>query len=147
LWDGETGALLGSFPVIGHAFTSVTWSPDGKQLAWDADGTVTLGQVATCIQRRTSFRGHGAAWSPKDDRLAVGDRYTIRIHDAGTGTLLGSWPTSADRNEQVCWSPDGLRIASVVDYAVDVREVATGHAPFAPLAHTQRVLWLAWSPD
>src|SRR5579871_1594354 len=149
LWDGEDGRLLANLPGDNHAIASVSWSPDGKWLAWDTeDGTVRLREMSAGTVSRVSFRGHGAAWSPRGDRMAVGERpYKIRIHDAQTGALVSSWPTSVDSNNLPFWSPDGVHIASLSDYAVEVREAATGHAPFPPLRHTQRVEVLAWSPD
>jgi WD40 repeat protein/serine/threonine protein kinase len=149
LWDAQQGRLLDTVAGSDSVINCISWSPDGKWLTWDTEnGTITLRELATGALMPCSFQGHGAAWSPTGNRLAVGVRpYKIRIQDAETGALVNSWPTSVDSENEPFWSPDGARIASVSDYAVDVREAATGRAPFSPLRHTQRVQALAWSPD
>src|SRR5207245_10029863 len=131
-----------------HRMTSVSWSPDGKRLAWDSyNGAITLADVATVAQRQASFRGNEAVWSPKGNHLAVAQQYKISIYDADTGALADCWPTSANYNNPLLWSPDAAHLASVADYAVEVREAATGRVRFPPLRHTQRVKALAWNPD
>jgi Tol biopolymer transport system component len=108
---------------------NISWSPDGKRLAFDgpstslgsghalyiinADGT-GLRQVG-----RGDLRRYNPAWSPDGTKLAFvqdngsgagsGDIYTITTAGASLTRLTtsGSWDGSPD------WSPDGTRIAYV----------------------------------
>ena len=109
VWDVQQGRLLESVAGSDSGITCISWSPGGQWLAWDTErGTITLRELATGALRPSSFQGQGVAWSPTGDRLAVGVRpYKIRIHDAVTGALVNSWPTSVDSDNEPFWSPDG----------------------------------------
>ena len=137
-WDGSdrTPITTDTKPKFG-----VTWSPDGKQLAYgyynggfrvavvNADGTGAH-DVAT---------GENPSWSPDGTRIAYDDsKFHIFVANAD-----GSNAHQIADGEKPAWSPDGTRIAfDDKDDGFTVRLDGSDRQPVA-----SGLTELAWSPD
>ncbi|MFN8234437.1 MAG: hypothetical protein U0V56_13560 [Actinomycetota bacterium] len=118
--DGGTPERIGAMPGSGW---SVTWSPDGSQIAYltgnrrvevwvaNADGTDAhqiLADEPTELRDTT-----GLAWSPAGDRLALG----AGTHEPSGGSIYTFAPDGSDFTPVIVggsapvWSPDGSQIA------------------------------------
>jgi Tol biopolymer transport system component/DNA-binding CsgD family transcriptional regulator len=119
--DGSGRRVLGQqyIPYEGGN-TKVTFSPDGRWLAWDAgvqgdgsalfvatvDGSGTI--IPSCAPDPCIQPGAGPAWSPDGSRLAWSEDGHIYV--AETGIWEGH---AVAEGAQPAWSPDGARIAYV----------------------------------
>lgn len=133
LWDaaalkpGPSGgaqpaAQLGA--VIQNGLMSVTWRPDGKQIATGSlEGTIYLWD-STTLTLQTTLSGHvgyvwALAWDPQGTQLASASQdHTVRVWDT---TRPDEKPILLSEHEQpvsdVAWSPDGTLLASSSDDA------------------------------
>ncbi len=126
LWDvvsGRVAATIG--PPAG--FTSVTWSPDSRYLAW-SDGRQIVrwdrqaGQALPQPQPTwpaalgpptvDSHLGQ-IAWSPVSSSLAVVQASVITLWDGVSGAAQGKL-TADGPITQIAWSPDGTLLAGVL---------------------------------
>lgn len=106
---------------------AVSWSPDGRQLAWASVKGVFLGTADGKRQQRIYAADIDAPgeplWPPDGSRLLVhqaalppgatdpiGDLRTRFVLFDAEGKELARW-MARDRAETVAWSPDGKRIA------------------------------------
>lgn len=172
LWDGETGELVGRYPVTSlinpqalFDSQSITWSPDGTRIASRISYSFehTSIQIIGIPSGNILFEGieagelSGLAWSPDGTRLAV--PYLafpliapeIRIYDVTTTQLV---QTLTDPNLRVLnyvkWSPDGERIAATYathdEAGVMVWNTNTG-AVINQLPHETALVGYDWSFD
>lgn len=166
--DGTGGHVIGSGLV-----SAVTWSPDGRQLAFVRDDGLYVIDRDGSGTRLIASSGTRPTWSPDASRLAF-DRYSatecsvsgpsrlrLTIADVRTGRLRDI--SALEKPEKLAdlgiveWSPGGRRLL----YEVDESSSECGRAPTSRLYTigvdgTGRSLlatadsWLpgaAWSPD
>ncbi len=129
--------------------THPTWSPDGRQLAFEVDG----GKIAIVnldgSGRREFARGCDPAWSPDGEQIAFCDtrRGNREVHIA---TLQGETRrlTNTIHDEaNPCWSPDGGRLAFQRSRALGPDEVWIINADGSEPYYLVRGVEPAWSPD
>jgi serine/threonine protein kinase len=135
---------------------SVTWSPDGTQLASGGlnDHTVRVWD-APSGQQLQALEGHtrgvwSVAWSPDGAMLASGSSDgTVILWDAATGERLHTLEGHSGSVRGVAWSPDGTQLASggLDDRTVRVWDAATGERLRTLEGDSGRVLSVVWSPD
>jgi WD40 repeat protein len=140
-------------------------SPDGRRAAVaGTNGRVYVVELST--GQVTHLQAHAAdsreclvAFTPDGRRLVTADEpaagdTTVKLWDAGTLRLVGSWPYPHGGIYPFAVSPDGQRLATanqrpgVQEYRVDVWELATGrHVTEVEGRHTATPQQLAFSPD
>jgi WD40 repeat protein/serine/threonine protein kinase len=154
IWDTRTRqevrTLLGCSLSVG----SVTFSPDGKRLAWlDDDWTVKLCDTATGDNVLT-IRGERegcVAFSPDSKRIASGRT----VWDATTGREILNLKKQRGRIVSISFSPDGTMIASaaVITFEetksglVAISNATTGQELFTIDQQTDFINSVAFSPD
>lgn len=138
-----------------YNWLDLDWSPDGRRIAYDSDGTIALvnadGSAHTVLDTGTAGHDRQPSWSPDGRWIAFATRhdgevsvYAIRI-DGSQRRLL------AQHGAAPAWSPDGKRIAFRADHGVefvspDGKLLAAG-PPFragVPVGIDGRPVW---SPD
>lgn len=145
---------------------SLSWSPDGRLLAWTGNPFYAV-QVWDAIKHRqvTLYYGHktwgpaALAWSPDNTRLVTGScyglptsSYEIQIWEAQTGQVLSTFACHSGPIRALAWSPDGKRIVSGgMDGRLQVIDAEAMQQRGSELAgmqyENQQVMALAWSPD
>ena len=106
--------------MIDHAgwVSSVTFSPDGRTLAFADDTSVRLWDVSTWKPVRVldaSF-ARSVVFSPNGRILAFGSGYkTIKLCDVATGKIICILNGHASHVMSVAFSPDGCCLASGSD--------------------------------
>jgi WD40 repeat protein len=144
-------------PHTGHEYlvSSVSWSPDGCQIASGSyDGTLKLWDAESGDCLRT-FLGHsswvrGVAWSPDGLRVASGSfDATVKVWDArSAGACLLTLTGHPSGVLSVAWSPDGRRLASgSYGGTIQLWDAESGQCLCTWSGHGIGVLSVAWSPD
>ncbi|CAG7852082.1 Vegetative incompatibility protein HET-E-1 [Serendipita indica DSM 11827] len=118
LWDGTTGASLGTLEGHTGSVQCLAFSPDGRRLAsGSGDHTVclwdgTTGASLGTLEEHTNWV-ECLAFSPDGHRLASGsgDR-TVRLWDGTTGASLETLAGHTGPVRCLAFSPDGHRLAS-----------------------------------
>ena len=143
-----------SFTQTFGGIRSVTFSPDGEQLAiGDTNGEIHLWRVSDG-QTFLSYRGHtqwiwSIAWSPGGQILASGSAdYTIRLWNPNSGECLNTLPGHINIVFSVAWGPNGRILASgSADHTVKLWNSGSGKCLKTLRGHTSQVWAVAWSPD
>lgn len=130
-WNTSTWNPIWEHPSV----NSLSWSPDGKQVALvDANASTGLGTAINIVDAHTgqplkqlkAEKGITSInWSPDGSRIEVevqSVHSSIQILDASNGALLY---TFAENGDGGVWSPDGKYIAS--SQSVDVVEADQKH--------------------
>ena len=124
LWNAVTGRHKRTLDQRRWDVKSVAFSPDGFRLASGGRGGIRLWDVNTGVQLRMleahTPKGYASgvdslAFSPDGLTLAGGSGGwddTVRLWDAGTGDLLGTFKGHTLDVSSVAFSPDGLTLAS-----------------------------------
>jgi WD40 repeat protein/serine/threonine protein kinase len=140
----------------GHnaAVVSVSFSPDGKQIAsGSADGTIKIWDAGTSQLTATLDGQSGpvtsAALSPDGKRIASGSwGKTITVWDAVSGRELLKLTAHSQGVSSVAFSPDGKRLASGSwDKSVKVWDSSSGRELLTLKGHAGPVTSVAFSPD
>jgi WD40 repeat protein/serine/threonine protein kinase len=166
LRDASSGRTLHSFQAHAGAVRGLTFSPDGRRLAFAAGAHIKLWDVDSRRESASLAGGPqpivGLAISRDGKRLASASAdHVITIWDAPGAKGPPSWKVSAswevphDKNVRpapvyvpLVFSPDGQRLAEVYppDRRARLWEVATGRR-LLMAARTVETLALAYSPD
>jgi WD40 repeat protein len=165
VWDAEDGEQLLSIQKAWGSATSVTFSPDGKQIVvgyaeggpsatvWDAEtgqeirslvgGTDGVYSVAYSPDGKHILTGGGD--SDPSDELQFGE---ASLWDAEMGTKLVTFKGHVGVVNNVAFSPDGQRIVTVSeDKTVRLWNAETGQESLTLTGHNDIVLSAAFSPD
>jgi WD40 repeat protein len=157
VWDLETGGVTlsrdGHEGVLTGAAYAVSFSPDGRCLAYGVDGDVVLWDLSAG-QELFHLRGHErfatcVAFSP-DGRLLVSGSFKglVRLWDTLTGRLVRTIVAYDDPITSVAFRPDGRCLASAsFDRLVKIWNAASGEPVRTLRGHTGLVLGLAFCHD
>jgi WD40 repeat protein len=160
-WPAASG--FEEMHILGHGDTvnSVTWSPDGRQLAtgsnegqiriWDAVSGQLLRSLSSDRQRTGSRSWiNSVAWSPAGDLLLSADD-AIHLWDVATGAEVRVLDEVVGGIEAVRWSPDGTRFAwgniATGKGSVSIWDLSTMRQQTTLSGHGDWVSDFAWSPD
>jgi len=136
--------------------TAVTWSPDGRYIAWaNSDyNTVEAWEVAT---NRRVYVYYGprkdnataTALSPDGKYLAFGSAGTVQVWETAPWSHVYTFAWPSHMVNAVAWSPDSKRIASAgsLDPTVQVWDATDGGHVYIYGGHRTGVQSLAWSPN
>ncbi|PLB41707.1 WD40-repeat-containing domain protein [Aspergillus candidus] len=149
-WSPELRTLEGHSRIV----RSVTFSPDGQQLASGSDDkTIKIWDPATGHLRHT-LEGHSSsvksvAFSPDNQQLASGSNdKTIKIWNPATGYLRHTLEGHSNLVWSVAFSPDGQQLASgSFDNTIKIWNPITGHLRYTLEGYSSRVWSVAFSPD
>jgi WD40 repeat protein len=164
LWDGNDGTLLSTLTKISDYYIiSLSWSPDGKELA-----IVTLSTHVHiyCLDSREvihflqhSNQVNAVTWNPSGSYIAsASDDDTVRIwnpraQDSSSssgerGGGAGVFTKHRCAVRAVSWSSDGERIASGDECGnILIWHWATHQIMCSWNGHTDSIHTLIWSPD
>lgn len=176
LWDADTGREFGSRLVHPNLVKTLTYSPDGKQMAtvcWPEN----YGNVKTIKPQIKSWEVVDGrerysieseigifplAYSPDGKLLAAGEcsaakavgsfrdvaEALIRIFDADDGREIRSFVAHADDIFGLAFSPDGTKLASAsADRSVKVWNVDSGKQVLELQGHADGVRTVGFSRD
>ena len=154
------GAQLEKFSVAGDGGScAVTWSRDGRRLAYRSGQYVNVWQVVPEIQlvHETSGTGSAAiAYSPDDEEIAFCRGHDVVLYDLAAEiprcTLRGHTANVFD----IMWHPQGTRMATCgLDGTVRIWDVERGQEIITLAEQADKTsadAWtalfaVAWSPD
>lgn len=166
LWDVETGQNIDTFRVERGSTDSVSFSPEGKMLAWaDRLWDIETGQQLDIPLDRTLFE---VVFSP-DGKILAGTGIStvertragvIKFYEVETGRLINTltatqrtkWEESSKRVSSIAFSPDGQLLASgsADDGTIKLWDVEMGQhiATFTEKPEPESsMLCVAFSPD
>lgn len=134
---------------VGEVF-SVSWSPDGKRIAFTVrrDDSIHLYRLATGKARtlaRIPGGTHDLAWSPDGTQIAVSDDKGIELVDVSTSRVS----KLTGEGSGARWSPDGTRIAfNRGDPESDVAQLLTiGHDGRGQRQVVAKMSGYSWAGD
>jgi eukaryotic-like serine/threonine-protein kinase len=135
---------------------TVTWSPDGRSIAWESSDYQTVDVWEVAMNRR-AYVYYGPikddataiAWSPDGTYLAFGSAGTVQVWETARWSHVYTFAWPAQMVNAVAWSPDSKRIASAgsLDPTAQVWNAVDGRNAFTYRGHSDPVWTVAWSPD
>jgi Tol biopolymer transport system component len=154
LWDASSGRELRTLHGHAAAVSSVTFSPDGKQLATASwDGTAKLWDASSGQELRT-LRGHtdavnSVAYSRDGKQLATAsDDRTAKLWDASSGEELRTLRGHSNTVYSVTFSPDGRQLATAsIDRTAKLWDASSGQGLFTLVGHTNILSSIIFSSD
>ena len=154
IWNLADGALEKAFAGHSYDLHTMAWSPDGKRLATNAWGdlTVKIWNVASGTletQFKKNYRLRSLRWSPDGKRLAGGTDGSGRIF---VSDELAEPRVLAEQGQAVRaldWSPAGTQLAvSTVGGPVAVLDARSGKPVYALAQDTSEATHsVRFSPD
>jgi len=158
LWDVTTGKCHLVLQEHTHPITSISYRPDGLQLASGSeDDTIRLWEVSTgkCQQvlkvHRSYWMNSGVmsvSYCPDGLQLASGGKdKTIRLWDIATGKCMHILQSHTDNVLTVNYHPGGLQLASGgKDKTIRLWDIVTGKCMHILQSHTDNVLTVNYHP-
>ena len=166
LWDVDTAQNIDTFQVEGGSTDFISFSPDGKMLAWaDRLWAVDIGQQLDIPLDNKLFE---IVFSP-DGKILAGTGINtvertragvVKFYEVETGRIINTltatqqtnWNKSSKRVSSIAFSPDGRLLASgsADDGTIRLWDVETGQntATFPVKPETgSSMLCVAFSPD
>ncbi|NUM44168.1 MAG: TIR domain-containing protein [Anaerolineales bacterium] len=115
LWDTTTGKLINKY-YAGNVILSITWRPDGQQIALASGARILTLNFATnkkVGEKSLSFGLNEVAWSPDGTKLAVASKDDlIYILDADSLSIRSTLSGHTSDVYSVAWGPDSNLLAS-----------------------------------
>lgn len=116
-YETETLTLIHTLDDPVRNVTNLSWSPDGKLLAFTDDaGTIFIWEAAsqTLLQPLIGDVSWVSAlsWAPDSQQLAAtGEDGKVRIWDTAKGEVIKSIEGYLDYGSGIAWAPDGTSLA------------------------------------
>ena len=169
LWQAATGKRIQTldYADFEHSALSVTWSPDGAQIAVGcSEGIIDIWDVVSGKIHKT-FRGgslkignqsikmpsfssmvNSVVWSPHGKLVASANNLKVSLWDVSSGKEAGTFNDGA---AHLAWSPDGTQLAGSTGLgttdSLTVWHVTQNTDARAFVAHQVKISSLSWSPD
>lgn len=150
LWDVETGRLRSDLGDPQYAAYALAFHPSMPRL-YSAGGLVKewdLGRRSELLDD-TKVQVPTVAISPDGRWIASGARDgTLRIYDAGSGSLLRSWAGHTGEVTTIAFSADSVLVASSsFDKTIKLWSVSDGRLVRTLTGHTDVVWSVVFHPD
>ncbi len=154
-----SGSGQHQLPVALGAVHSISWSPDGKELAvsvGDSPERIAIVKISSDTFRwftpATGVEQYDPSWSPSGRQLVYGQTgpnalFVSNINGSGVRQLTTCRPPSCTQDVEPAWSPDGKQIAFVQsDYgATEIYVVsAAGGKPTAVTSGPEQYMMPSW---
>lgn len=140
-----------------YALRTVSWSPDGKYLAFAGHNTkveiwgpVDGSPVSRYLDAGQDILGiNRVKWSSDGVYLAAAaDNGTVHVWESATGQLRGVYQGHQERVVDITWCPQEYVLASAsVDKTARVWHALSGQTIATYRGHTGEVHGIDWSPD
>lgn len=151
----DTCTLVHTIPDIGWT-ASISWSPDGKQIAGGYDtGEIRIWKLGkrrpSKIIRSNPDYTRTIAWSPDGTKIAGGGWSGVdvwNVYSGETTTRLLALNTGIHLIDSISWSPDGKRLATGAESdKVRIWDVESSVCIHTLPGHGRRFTLVAYSPD
>ena len=148
--DGSDLVVAKTDPIRGVDSENILWSPDGRSIALNANGSVLIVDAVDGSVRplEVSNTNGDIYWRPPDGRQLMffgnpdtAERLSIVSLDDGSVVALPLPGGDVEINRGSGWTPDGNRFAFMGSVAgqdgTHVVDVATGASTFVPVGYGQ----------
>jgi len=156
IWDAGTGKLMQTLQTPAASLYGVTFSPDGKSIAYGAEVSgyplnihdVATGKLVKTLLGHTHSVSH-VAFSPDGKLIVSTNRYEpIKMWNVATGEKIGTIDPDTGQRGMLAFSPDGKWLASPChNDIVTIWDVATGGTVQTLRGHTGPVAHVTFSAD